>query len=99
ADAWVLGMNPARFEGLDENFKTALKEAAVETEAWKAQNDAADIDKSLETLKKNGMEVNALTDDERKAFVAVAAGLSAKFSALVKDQAFFDKTQAFLKTN
>ncbi|WP_407813643.1 TRAP transporter substrate-binding protein DctP, partial [Staphylococcus aureus] len=50
ADAWVLGMNPARFEGLDENFKTALKEAAVETEAWKAQNDAADIDKSLETL-------------------------------------------------
>jgi TRAP-type transport system periplasmic protein len=99
ADAWVLGMNPARFEGLDENFKTALKEAAVETEAWKAENDAADIDKSLETLKKNGMEVNTLTDEERKAFVAVAAGLSAKFSALVKDQAFFDKTQAFLKTN
>ncbi|AYM12566.1 DctP family TRAP transporter solute-binding subunit [Agrobacterium tumefaciens] len=99
ADAWVLGMNPARFEGLDEGFKTALRDAATETEAWKAQNDAADIDKSLATLKKNGMEVNTLTDDERKAFVAVATGLSAKFSALVKDQAFFDKTQAFLKTN
>lgn len=99
ADAWVLGMNPARYERLSDAFKTALNEAAKETEAWKAENDAADIEKSLATLKANGMEVNELTDDQRKAFVDVAAGLEAKFSALVKDQSFFDRTRAFITTN
>ncbi|WP_276122498.1 DctP family TRAP transporter solute-binding subunit [Pararhizobium qamdonense] len=99
ADAWVLGMNPARYDGLSDAFKAALNDAAMETEAWKAENDAADIEKSIATLKANGMEVNELTDDQRKAFVDVAAGLEEKFSALVKDQSFFDRTRAFATTN
>jgi len=99
ADAWVLGMNPARYDGLSDAFKAALNDAAKETEAWKAENDAADIEKSIATLKANGMEVNELTDDQRKAFVDVAAGLEEKFSALVKDQSFFDRTRAFATTN
>ncbi|UXS03233.1 DctP family TRAP transporter solute-binding subunit [Agrobacterium tumefaciens] len=99
ADAWVLGMNPRRYDGLSDAFKTALNEAAKETEAWKAENDAADIEKSIATLKANGMEVNELTDDQRKAFVDVAAGLEERFSALVKDQSFFDRTRAFTTTN
>jgi len=99
ADAWVLGMNPARYEGLKDGFKTALNEAAKETEAWKAENDAADIEKSLATLKSNGMKINELTDEQRKAFVDVAAGLDDKFSALVKDKSFFDRTRAFITTN
>jgi len=99
ADAWVLGMNPARYDGLSDAFKAALNDAAMETEAWKAENDAADIEKSIATLKANGMEVNELTDDQRKAFVDIAAGLEEKFSALVKDQSFFDRTRAFATTN
>lgn len=99
ADAWVLGMNPARYEGLSDGFKAALRDAAKEAEAWKAENDAADIAKSLETLKANGMKVNELTEEQRQAFAQVAAGLSDKFSALVKDQSFFDRTQSFAKTN
>lgn len=99
ADAWVLGMNPARYDGLSDAFKAALNDAAKETEAWKAENDAADIEKSIATLKANGMEVNELTDDQRKAFVDVAAGLEDKFSALVKDQSFFDRTRTFITTN
>lgn len=99
ADAWVLGMNPTRYEGLKDGFKTALNEAAKETEAWKAENDAADIEKSLATLKSNGMKINELTDEQRKAFVDVAAGLDDKFSALVKDKSFFDRTRAFITTN
>ena len=43
ADGWVLGINPARYEALSDAHKTAIAEAAVETEAWKAENDAADI--------------------------------------------------------
>ncbi|CZT37406.1 tripartite ATP-independent transporter DctP family solute receptor [Rhizobium sp. PP-WC-2G-219] len=99
ADAWVLGMNPARYEGLSDAFKTALSEAAKETETWKASNDAADIEKSIATLKANGMEVSELTETQRKAFVDVAAGLEEKFAALVKDKAFFDRTRAFVTTN
>jgi TRAP-type C4-dicarboxylate transport system substrate-binding protein len=92
-------MNPARYDGLSDAFKAALKDAATETEAWKAENDAADIEKSIATLKANGMEVNELTDEQRKAFVDVAASLDEKFSALVKDQSFFDRTRAFIATN
>ncbi|KIQ03809.1 ABC transporter substrate-binding protein [Agrobacterium tumefaciens] len=99
ADAWVLGMNPARYDGLSDAFKAALNDAAKETEAWKAENDNGDIAKSIATLKANGMEVNELTDEQRKAFVDVAAGLSDKFSSLVKDQSFFDRTRTFIKTN
>ncbi len=99
ADAWVLGMNPARYEGLSDAFKTALTDAAKETEAWKATNDAADIEKSIATLKANGMQVNELTEAQRKAFVDVASGLEDKFAALVKDKAFFDRTRAFVTTN
>ncbi|NHT77079.1 DctP family TRAP transporter solute-binding subunit [Rhizobiaceae bacterium CRRU44] len=99
ADAWVLGMNPARYESLSDAFKTALTDAAKETETWKAANDAADIEKSVATLKTNGMQVNELTDAQRKAFVDVAAGLEEKFAALVKDKAFFDRTRAFVTTN
>ncbi|UHS64439.1 DctP family TRAP transporter solute-binding subunit (plasmid) [Agrobacterium vaccinii] len=99
ADAWVLGMNPARYEGLSDALKAALNDAAKETEAWKAENDNADIAKSIATLKANGVEVNELTDEQRKAFVDVAAGLSDKFSALVKDQSFFDRTHTFVTTN
>ena len=96
ADAWVVGINPARFAGLSDAHKTALQEAAVETEAWKAENDAADISKSIDTLKQNGMEVNELTPEQREAFVAVARKLAPTFVGLVKDQAFFDKTIAFV---
>ena len=55
ADGWVLGINPARYEGLSEEHKAALAEAAAETEAWKAENDAADIAKSITFLEENGI--------------------------------------------
>lgn len=99
ADAWVLGFNPARFEALSDAHKTAIREAAVETETWKAENDAADIAKSLETLKTNGMEIAELEPAERDAFVTVARGLYGDFAGLVKDQAFFDATLAFVGKN
>ena len=96
ADAWVVGINPARFEALSDAHKKAIQEAAVETEAWKADNDAADIAKSIDTLKQNGMEVNELSPEQREAFVEVARKLAPVFVGLVKDQAFFDRTIAFV---
>ncbi len=92
ADGWVLGINPAKFDALSDAHKAAIQEAAVEAEAWKVENDAADADKSIATLEQNGMQVDRLTPEQQQAFVAVSKGLFETFAGLVKDQAFFDAT-------
>jgi TRAP-type transport system periplasmic protein len=94
ADGWVLAINPAKYNALSDAQKQAIQAAAVEAEAWKVANDAADEGKSVDFLKSKGMEVNTLTPEQQKAFVAVAKELFPKFATLVKDQAFFDKTLA-----
>jgi TRAP-type transport system periplasmic protein len=96
ADGWVLAINPAKFAALPDAQKQALQAAAVEAEAWKFANDTADIDKSVEFLKSKGMQVNSLSPDQQKAFVKVSKELFPRFSSLVKDQAFFDKTLTFV---
>ena len=42
------------------------------------------------------MEVNELTAEGRKPFVDVAQNLYPTFAGLVKDQAFFDRTIAYV---
>jgi tripartite ATP-independent transporter DctP family solute receptor len=96
ADGWVLAINPAKFNALPPAQQQALQAAATEAEAWKFANDSADIGKSVELLKSKGMQVNSLTPDQQKAFVNVSKQLFPRFSALVKDQAFFDKTLSFV---
>ena len=80
------------YNALSDAQKQAIQAAAVEAEAWKVANDAADEGKSVEFLKSKGMEVNALTPEQQQQFVAVAKDLFPKFAGLVKDPAFFDKT-------
>ena len=92
ADGWVLAINPGKYNALSDKDKQALQAAATEAEAWKAANDAADAKQSVDFLVSKGVAVNTLTADQQKAFVAVAKGLFPRFSQLVKDQAFFDKT-------
>lgn len=99
ADAWVLGINPAKFEALSEEHQAALRAAAEETEAWKAENDAADIARSIETLQANGMSVNELTPEGRAAFGEVSQSLYETFQGLVEDQSFFERTVAFAGQN
>lgn len=96
ADGWVLAINPAKFAALSEADKKALQAASVEAEVWKAANDAADANRSVEFLRSKGMLVNSLTPEQQKAFVAVSKELYPRFSILVKDQAFFDKTLSFV---
>jgi len=96
ADGWVLAINPAKFNALPAAQQQALQSAATEAEAWKFANDSADIGKSVELLKSKGMQVNSLTPDQQKAFVSVSKQLFPRYSSLVKDQAFFDKTLAFV---
>ncbi len=92
ADAWVLGINPAKFTALPDAQKQALLAAATEAEVWKAANDAADHSKSVDFLKSKGVQVNALTPEQQQSFVKLSQELYPRFSSLVKDSAFFDKT-------
>jgi tripartite ATP-independent transporter DctP family solute receptor len=94
ADGWVLGINPAKFAGLPDAQKQAVQAAAVEAEAWKFANDSADHAKSVDFLKSKGMAVNTLTPEQQQSFVKLSKELHPRFAALVKDQAFFDKTLA-----
>ena len=94
-DGWVLGINPAKFEGLSDAHKKAIEEA----EAWKVENDAATTESTIVELQKHGMEVNRLTPEQQKAFAAVSKELFPVFAGLVKDQAFFDKTVAAVGKN
>lgn len=93
-DGWVLGINPAKFDGLSDAHKKAVEEAATEAEAWKVSNDAATAESTIAELEKHGMTVNRLTVEQQAAFVAVSKSLFPVFAGLVKDQAFFDKTIA-----
>lgn len=96
ADSWVLGINPAKFDALSDAEKAAINEAAKETEAWKADNDAAQAETILKELEGHGMKVNRLSPEQQAAFVAVSKELYPVFAGLVKDQAFFDKSVAFV---
>jgi TRAP-type transport system periplasmic protein len=92
ADAWVLGINPAKFNALPDAQKQALQAAAIEAEAWKFANDTADHAKSVDFLKSKGMEINTLTPAQQQSFVKLSKDLYPRFATLVKDQGFFDKT-------
>jgi TRAP-type transport system periplasmic protein len=98
-DGWVLGINPAKFDGLSDAHKKALEEAGKEAEAWKVENDAATAESTIAELQKHGMEVNRLTPEQQQAFVAVSKELFTIFAGLVKDQTFFDKTIAAVGKN
>ena len=94
ADGWVLAINPAKYDALTDTQKAAIAEAAVETEAWKVENDAAADDAAIAEIEKNGVAVNTLTPEQQAAFVAVSKELFPVFAELVGDQAFFDNTLA-----
>lgn len=96
ADGWVLAIHPAKFAALSDADKQALQAAGTEAEAWKFANDTADINRSVEFLRGKGMQVNSLSPEQQKAFVSVSKELFPRFSTLVKDQAFFDKTLSFV---
>ena len=96
ADGWVLAIHPAKFAALSDADKQALQAAGVEAEAWKFANDTADINRSVEFLRGKGMQVNSLSPEQQKAFVSVSKELFPRFSTLVKDPAFFDKTLSFV---
>lgn len=95
ADAYILGMNQAKFEGMDKESQRALTEAAQETAEFKRKYDDEEAEKAIAELESKGMKVNELTDEQQAEFTAQAERLYPQFDSLIgKD--FVDTTLQFV---
>ena len=90
ADAWVVGINAAKFGKLSAEQQKVLVDAAKEVQGFKLEYDKTEDKKAVDFLKEKKVNVNELTADQQKQFVAVAKKLYPKFKELVKDDAFFN---------
>jgi len=96
ADAWVAGMNKAKFEKLTADQQKLLIEATAELQSWKVKYDRDSDNAALETLKGKGMAANQLTPEQMAKFVAISKQLYPTFMGLVKDDEFFKNTLKFV---
>ncbi|MCC8163838.1 MAG: DctP family TRAP transporter solute-binding subunit [Lachnospiraceae bacterium] len=97
-EAWVVGMNPDKFDSLDEDLQELIVETAQEMQQWKKdydeETDQADIDYMVE----QGMEYNELTEEGFAAFKAVSESLYDEFKAIVNNDDLWDATIAFTES-
>ena len=96
ADAWVVGMNTAKFAKLTPDQQKLLTDTAKDVQGWKLAYDKQEDQKAIVFLKDKKVQVNELTSDQQKAFVAVSKKLYPKFITLVKDDAFFNLSLKFV---
>ncbi|MCE5201287.1 MAG: DctP family TRAP transporter solute-binding subunit [Synergistaceae bacterium] len=83
--ATVLLVNDKWFNSLPKNLQKVLQDAAIiyRTEQRKI-SDKQDKE-MLEGLKKNGMKINDITPEQKKAFIAATANVYDEFTRTVKD--------------
>lgn len=96
ADAWVVGMNSAKFDKLSTEQQTILTDVAKEMQGWKVNYDKEKDGEARKTLEEKGMKSNELTVEQQKEFVEVSKQLYSKFGELVKDEEFFKQTLQFV---
>lgn len=96
ADAWVVGMNTAKFSKLTSDQQKLLTDTAKEIQTWKVDYDKTQDQSAIDTLKSKGMTVNELTSENQQKFISVSKQLYTQFKALIKDDTFFDTTLKFV---
>ena len=99
ADAWVLGMNQAKWNSLSDAARAAVRKCAAQAQLDKIRYDEDGSGATEAFLKDKGMEVYRLAPAEQAQFVDVAKKLYARFGELVKDDAFYRKTLEFVGKN
>lgn len=96
SDAWLVGMNPAKFDSLPEDLQELILSETAEMQSWKLDYDAEQDGIAVNTLAENGMEVNELSDENREKFAKIADGLTDTFREVVENDELFDATLAFV---
>lgn len=95
ADAWIVGMNTNKLNGLTENQQNALRQAAEECQQWYVDYQAEKDGEMLKLLTDNGMEYNEVPEEGFQEFVSVSQELYPKFKEMVQNDELFDATVAF----
>ena len=95
ADAWIVGMNTNKLNGLTENQQNALHQAAEECQQWYVDYQAEKDGEMLKLLTDNGMEYNEVPEEGFQEFVSVSQELYPKFKEMVQNDELFDATVAF----
>ncbi len=95
-EAWVLGMNQAKWNALPDATKKIFREASMQAQLDKIKYDSDGSDSTEKFLVGKGMETYRLTPDEQAQFVAIAKKLYPRFAELVKDPDLVKKAMQFV---
>jgi tripartite ATP-independent transporter DctP family solute receptor len=95
SEAWVVGMNPKKFESLSEEMQTLIVETAQEMQQWKKDYDEATDQADIDFMIEKGMEYNELDEEGLAAFKEVSESLYPQFQEIVDNADLWDATIAF----
>ncbi len=98
-EAWVVGMNPDKFNSLSEDMQTLILETAQEMQQWKLDYDNATDQSDIDFMVEQGMEYNDLDEEGFAAFQEVSKSLYPKFQEIVNNQDLWEATIAFAEAN
>ncbi len=98
AEAWVVGMNPDKFNSLSEEMQTLICETAQEMQQWKLDYDQETDQSCIDFMIEKGMEYNELDEEGLAAFQEVSKSLYPKFQEIVNNQDLWDATIAFAES-
>ena len=83
ADGYILAINKARWEGLPEDLRAPMVEAAREAADFKAEYDISEEERVIEELGQHGMAVHELEPEEKEKLRQIALELYPEFEELI----------------
>ena len=98
-EAWVVGMNPDKFDSLSEDMQKLVLDTAQEMQQWKKDYDEATDQEDIDFMVEKGMEYNELDEEGFAAFQEVSKSLYPKFQEIVNNPELWDATIAFAEAN
>lgn len=95
SEAWVVGMNPDKFNSLSPEMQALVQKTAQEMQQWKKDYDDATDQSDIDFMVSKGMQYNELDDAGFAAFKEVSKSLYPKFQEIVNNPSLWDATIAF----
>ncbi|ASS89455.1 DctP family TRAP transporter solute-binding subunit [Aeribacillus pallidus] len=95
-DAWLVGMNQAKFDKLTDEQKQIIEESVMEVQGWISDYDAKEVESAIQKMKDEGVEVNELTSEQQQQFVEVSKQAYPIFKKLVNNDEFFSAILEFV---
>lgn len=95
-EAWVVGMNPDKFNSLDEDLQQLIVDTAQEMQEWKKNYDNETDQQDIDEMIAAGMEYNELDDAGIAAFKELSESLYPDFQGIVNNDDLWNATMDFV---